>query len=265
MIATLGQRADFLQLTRQVVFECLRQGAPPFDAWMARVRDLDAHDKGALFEQLCALALRRTYAQVWRLAELPDALREQLALRRADFGIDLVAQDARGACTAVQAKFRATRLTWRELSTFDALAHRTGPWIAHLVMTTAPSIRRIGRRTALDKSYCLGSWRSLPLEFWLDAAQLHGQALGCVPSALGPADPPPIEPRGLAQAPIECEHGQALGCVPSALDRANQPPQAHSGLDSTPQTLDQPRACAETERERVARLRLARFQRDAQK
>lgn len=176
MIATLKSRVNFETFTRRCVFESLKGEQSAFDIWNSRARDLGAHDKGELFEKLCKAVLLRDHEQVWRLQELPDGLREKLALSKADFGIDLVAQTGNGF-TAVQAKYRASRLNWRELSTFESLVHRTGPWHAHLVMTTAPSIRRMGRRNEQDKSFCIGKFRSLPQSFWLDIAQLQGQSL----------------------------------------------------------------------------------------
>jgi len=109
---------------------------------------------------------------------VPESLRKELALRRADFGIDIVARKD-GKYHAVQCKYRERQLGWSELSTFEALCQRTGPWQLHWVMTTAPSVRRIGRRGPKDKSYCIGSWRGLSDAFWLEVAQLQGQTLDC--------------------------------------------------------------------------------------
>merc|ERR1712061_681717 len=85
-------------------------------------------------------------------------------------GIDLIAQKCSNSgdnYQAVQCKFRSdswdlatrtkrakTTLSWNELSTFKALASCTGPYEKHVVMTNADFVKRMGHKTAIDKSYC---------------------------------------------------------------------------------------------------------------
>lgn len=151
-----------------------------FNAWVQKVGDLSKAEKGDLFEELCKHALLfRCYKHVWRLKDVPESVKQHLGLTKQDFGIDLVAQDNADAYHAVQAKFRIRgRVAWRDVATFDALVTRTGPWSSHIVMSNASRVRRIGRRNDKDKSFCAGSWHSLPAEFWLNVAQLKGNALG---------------------------------------------------------------------------------------
>lgn len=193
MVATLDDKVDFDQLLRQVVFEQFSQQKSVFEIWFDRVQHYDKHEKGRLFEQLCKLVLLESYPQVWLLEEIPADLRNQLCLKKGDFGIDLICADQHGFY-AVQSKFRKGRLSWRELSTFDALVHRTGPWRKHIVMTTANSVRRIGRRTKLDQSICWKSFCNLSNEFWIRSAKLVGHPLGkaAEPDQAAPAaDPAP--------------------------------------------------------------------------
>ena len=202
-IATLSTQVEFVPLLCEVVFRSLQSGEAPFAVLCERLRDLSKQAKGDLFEELCCCYLRQQGYEAWRLREVPAELRAQLALRAGDFGIDLVARDPQQRCHAVQAKFRQARtLSWRDLSTFDALTQRTGPWALHWVMTTAASVRRIGRRAPKDKSFCAGSWARLPTAFWLDAAQLHGRVLGS-PSAPEPAPEPPNESQ--VEPPLESQ------------------------------------------------------------
>lgn len=183
----------FVEVTRKAVFNGLREsgnstnGTAMWFEWVRAAQDRcrTTKQKGDLFERLCKHYMQAVQhmPECWLLYELPEAIRQELGLRRNDFGIDLICRDAHGAYHAVQAKFRVNGgsrrcfLPWRELSTFDALCQRSGPYAKHWVLTSADGVRRIGRRTEKDRSVCAQSWRNLDSAFWHDCAQLHGQRL----------------------------------------------------------------------------------------
>jgi len=108
---------------------------------------------------------------VWFLNDIPKDLKEKLHLGKVDLGIDLIAEHE-GKYYAIQAKYRkynqkkATVLGWKQLSTFYALADRTGPWEKQIVFTNANYIRRAGMKTTKDWSFCLGTLRGLKRHQW---------------------------------------------------------------------------------------------------
>lgn len=108
---------------------------------------------GNAWEDLCLrylIEIKRWRA--YKLSECPPDELQHLNLRRQDMGIDLIAFDENDSPIAVQCKFRKERraLSWRDISTFDALCMRTGPWNKRIVMTTSHSLRREGATTLDD-------------------------------------------------------------------------------------------------------------------
>ncbi len=108
-----------------------------------------------------------------------------LAPKVQDMGIDIIAVDQNNNYYAVQAKFRKPPkyktkygLSWKELSTFYALANRTGPYIKHIVMTNSHYVRHVGQKTDKDVSICLGTFRNITKFQWLEMAGMEGQTLG---------------------------------------------------------------------------------------
>lgn len=198
----------FLALTRRAVFSC--QGKPtvaPLDAWIRQVEECaTTKEKGDHFEKLCVAYLLHPdggkMAQAWTLATLPEQIRTTLGLPKRDYGIDIIAQDARGGFHAVQAKFKgvsnfrpnqyqhAPQVTWKEVSTFYALARR-GPYKAHWVITTAEKVIRAGGVCVQDRSVCYQRLQAMPQEFWNDLAQMRGNRLADGPAA--PAAKPTLE------------------------------------------------------------------------
>jgi hypothetical protein len=90
--------------------------------------------KGDIFEHFCYLYF--TYVKGWKtyfLTDIPQDLRNNLGLNGIDLGIDLIAVCPKGNKYCIQAKYRKfnqkkkTVLGWKTLSTFYALAQRTGP------------------------------------------------------------------------------------------------------------------------------------------
>jgi superfamily II DNA or RNA helicase len=93
-----------------------------------RLVPLDEKTKGDAFEVFAEayLATQRKHdaAKVWPLNAAPLHILEMLSLLGRDYGIDGIFETVLGQHNAYQVKFRAGRkpLTWRELSTFMALA-----------------------------------------------------------------------------------------------------------------------------------------------
>lgn len=130
---------------------------------------------GDIFETFCRLYLLNVgkYQQVWFLANLPSDIRAKLKLSANDMGIDLIAFDGTDY-SAVQCKYRTKSpykktqsMSWKELSTFYALATRSGPYKMHIVMTNLDSVRHVGKKTAQDKSICYRSFCKMNSNDWL--------------------------------------------------------------------------------------------------
>lgn len=151
--------------------------------------------KGLLFEILCKLILQVKYetAQVWLLNEVPQHIRETLEIRSHDMGIDIIVFFPGGTTKinnrvvkkdqyyAVQCKYkrldahgfvpgtkyvRRDKVNWKEIATFEALCRTTGPYARQIVMTTATGVRRIGRKSAKDLSYCKKWFDNIDWEVW---------------------------------------------------------------------------------------------------
>ena len=124
---------------------------------------------GDIWEEFCKKYLKeiKEYKQVKLLAELSDEERELWSLKKKDVGIDIICIDTDDTVIAVQCKFRSKgNITWREISTFEALCARTGPWKYHLVMTNVPRINREGKTNPKDKSITKYHFDKLERHLW---------------------------------------------------------------------------------------------------
>jgi superfamily II DNA or RNA helicase len=105
-----------------------------------RLMPLDEKTKGDAFEVFAEayLATQRKHdaAKVWPLNAAPLHILEMLSLLEQDYGIDGIFKTVLGQHNAYQVKFRGGRkpLTWRELSTFMALAD--SPHISSRILLT---------------------------------------------------------------------------------------------------------------------------------
>jgi hypothetical protein len=81
---------------------------------------------------------------------------------------------------AVQCKFRSRGIvSWRDLSTFEALCARTGPWRRHLVMTNASAVKRQGLKQAKDLTFARGTFMTLSRHEWTRLAGFgRGRTVG---------------------------------------------------------------------------------------
>lgn len=158
--------------------------APAHSLTELRTRD-NKKIRGDIFEDFCVLYLKtlKSYDNVWLLKEVPAEVLTRLAMKRQDFGIDIVAEKD-GKYTAIQCKYKkqtkVQSVTWKSLSTFYALCLRTGPWEQYIVMTNCNSVRHMGRKTAKDVSICLGTLQGITKEEWtllckLDEHTLEGE------------------------------------------------------------------------------------------
>lgn len=141
--------------------------------------------KGDIFEHFCLLYCQEVmdFDEVWLLSDIPKDILDKLKLRRHDLGIDLIAIKD-GKYSAIQAKYRKrtnrkeyAALTWKQLSTFHALASRTGPYEKHIIMTNADYCRQFGRKTTKDKSICYGTLKNIKLSDWMKMAGMKGRRL----------------------------------------------------------------------------------------
>ncbi len=112
--------------------------------------------------------------QVWLLREVPELHLQQLKLRRQDVGIDIVGFDGRNyyACQAKyksqnSANRRKISVTWKEISTFFAVAARTGPYSTLIVVTTANYVRHLAPKTSRDLSICIGTLGHISRDAWI--------------------------------------------------------------------------------------------------
>ena len=146
--------------------------------------------RGDIFEDFCVLYLRHVkgFPNVWRLPDVPAEVLETLALKRQDFGIDIVCE-RNGVYTAVQCKYKKhtgykskTIVTWKQLSTFYALCMRTGPWDKYIVMTNCDYVRHMGKKTPKDLSICLRRFQGITHEEWVRMCGLTGQTLASSPT-----------------------------------------------------------------------------------
>ena len=123
--------------------------------------------KGDIFENICVQILQlKGYEKICLLKDVPQELLETLGLKKRDVGIDIVAF-RNHLPVAIQCKFRSKKtVTWREISTFEALCARTGPWAQHIIMTNANYIRREGTRTSKDVSFMFRQFQEIHRHEW---------------------------------------------------------------------------------------------------
>lgn len=129
--------------------------------------------KGDFFEHFCLKYLKECYglSQVWLYKDLPIDIRNKLNLTKRDMGIDLIGIDDNGEYYAVQAKWRKLGkrkvcIPWKHLSTFYALATRSGPYKKYIVITNAHYVKKVGNNPK-DETICLSKLRKITREQWM--------------------------------------------------------------------------------------------------
>lgn len=95
-----------------------------------------------------------------------DTLAKYSLIQR-DVGIDIICEDRNDNPIAVQCKFRSRGgVSWKELSTFEALCARTGPWHKHIIMTNTYVSKREGAKNEKDWSITSSSFNKLKRHEW---------------------------------------------------------------------------------------------------
>lgn len=145
------------------------------------LKDKNSKLKGDLFEIFCQRYLLRIFgcSHAYLYKECPDDILKQMNFRhRGDFGIDIIAYNPYlQGWIAVQCKYRSFRvnqyqhhrsdvITWKELSTFYALAGRTGPWVKQIVMTTGSEVRKITGHLETDMKLRKKDFEMISVENW---------------------------------------------------------------------------------------------------
>ena len=166
------------------IFERIQERFEAFyerpSANMLTLRRSTKQEKGRWWEHLVVMYLRaKGYATagIWLLGDTPDEVLDELRLTRRDLGIDIVVEHDNGYF-AVQAKWRSRKgrtrvqLTWKQLSTFYALAARTGPWLKHIIATNADSVRRAGKKWKMDQTIASAGFAACDRAFWAGMAGL---------------------------------------------------------------------------------------------
>ena len=124
---------------------------------------------GDAWEAFCKRYLEYAgFRSVKLLGELGEPDLKQMGMKRQDVGIDIVCADQHGDLVAVQCKFRTRgSITWKDVSTFEALCARTGPWKKHIIMTNCRKIIREGSTNPKDVSITHETFRKLKRHEWL--------------------------------------------------------------------------------------------------
>ena len=148
------------------------------------ITDLKSYTKrvGDVWEDFTMLYLQKMHDMtVYKIANCPDDVLSRLKLKRRDVGIDLIAINPKKEHIAVQCKYRKTckALSWRDLSTFDALCMRTGPWVQCIVITTSTGVRREGLTTSKDVFWGHNHFKNLSRYDWMSIGGFgNGERVG---------------------------------------------------------------------------------------
>jgi predicted helicase len=134
--------------------------------------------KGDIFEEFCYRYMKECYQlkQVWFYKDVPSDIIEKLNLTKNDMGIDFIGVNEEDEYYAIQAKYRKrnkdkkTGITWKQLSTFYALALKTGPYKKHIIFTNADFVRHIGKKTKQDETINYNSLNKINHFDWMKIA-----------------------------------------------------------------------------------------------
>ncbi len=170
------------------------------DSWAAlhaKWASFTEKEKGDRFEDLVQAFLqlsplyRSQLKSVWRLEEVPQAVRNKLKLPATDKGIDLVAETHKGEFWAIQCKYRQNtdqQLTHTDISTFTSLTFQACKGFSFaLVCSTTERVTQLYRGEERIGFCALDTWQELDAEFF---GQLRAY-LSNKPTALPPCKPRP--------------------------------------------------------------------------
>jgi predicted helicase len=135
--------------------------------------DHSSNVKGDLFEHFSYMYLKRyrEFKEVWLYKDIPLDIKDKLDLTTMDYGIDLICLDKHNNYYAIQAKYRKrhnykTSLSWRHLSTFYAMVHKTGPFVKYIVITTTDKLTNIGKDLNEEEFIGFNQLNEIDLEGW---------------------------------------------------------------------------------------------------
>ena len=192
---------DITNLVNRAILTALSNAKDSiFDAFIEecqKIYDTGAHSiqdlrlrctktKGDIFEAFTVLYLEKVHnwEKVWLLKDVPDNILVELGLGRRDMGIDIIGYD-QGNYYAVQCKYKKknphkkyTVVGWKELSTFQALCSRTGPWKQQLVVTNCDYAKHQGNRSVNDKTIAKKTLQGITRVEWLAMVGDTGHRLG---------------------------------------------------------------------------------------
>ncbi len=162
-------------------------------AWASKTEK----EKGDRFEDLTQAFLQLSplyqsqLKSVWRLEEVPPAVRQKLKLPATDKGIDLVAETHKGEFWAIQCKYRQNtdqQLTHTDISTFTSLTFQACKGFSFaLVCSTTERVTSLYRGEERIGFCALDTWQELDTEFF---DQLRSK-LTNKPAVLTPCSPRP--------------------------------------------------------------------------
>ena len=178
----------------EFIKECAKWYDKPAHSFTDLRNRLNKKLRGDIFEEFCVLYLLhiKKYEQVWRLENVPEEILTELALKRRDMGIDLIAKHDNGYY-AIQCKYkkhsdaRKNSVSWKSVSTFYALCLRTGKlsntqkvereWKKYIVMTNCDFVRHEGEKTDKDLSICIGTFRKITKDEWILMCDVKGHTI----------------------------------------------------------------------------------------
>jgi hypothetical protein len=180
----------------EFIKECAKWYDKPAHSFTDLRNRLNKKLRGDIFEEFCVLYLLhiKKYEQVWRLEDVPEEVLTELALKRRDMGIDIIAKHDNGYY-AIQCKYkkhsdaRKNSVSWKSVSTFYALCLRTGKlstsetkkgereWQKYIVMTNCDFVRHEGEKTDKDLSICIGTFRKITKDEWILMCDVKGHTI----------------------------------------------------------------------------------------
>jgi superfamily II DNA or RNA helicase len=160
------------------------------------------------FLQLSPL-YRSQLKSVWRLEEVPQAVRNKLKLPATDKGIDLVAETRKGEFWAIQCKYRQNtdqQLTHTDISTFTSLTFQACKGFSFaLVCSTTERVTQLYRGEERIGFCALDTWQELDAEFF---GQLRAH-LSNKPTVLPPCKPRPHQENAVRDGVEHFSKGKA--------------------------------------------------------
>lgn len=174
-----------VNLVDELIRICNNFGCQPAHSMIElRQQQRQKSKSGTLFEIFSRQYMVHVYGlkTCWMLKDVPKEVAETLGIGKRDMGIDLIGLDETGRYYAIQCKLRKRYsnrrmgISWKELSTFYALALKTGPYHKHVVITTADYARHVGRKTKKDETITYNRLCKLTTFDWLAMCKISSDS-----------------------------------------------------------------------------------------